>query len=216
MQIGGRIGDRIPSNYGTGVIVITDTAVGSSSLWYKANITVTESATGLESVTGGMVKHIYDEAVGSSVIAISSILAVSDSAVGSSEIAVPFQSFSIQDSAVGSEDLVMAPVVLDSAVGSASYIQEAQLTVVDSAEGIAVASVGGIKLLFQYDGTIAPGETLEIDAEDLIIELEGENVRPDLEGGFPFLFPGTVDLKYNDGETSRTVELTIEKEDKHV
>ena len=70
--------------------------------------------------------------------------------------------------------------------------------------------------LFAYLEDLEPGETLEIDAEDLAVELDGNNARKDFQGDYPFLKLGLNKFRYYDDETSRQISIEIEKNDRTI
>lgn len=218
MQIGGKVGERIPHWPGSGVTIIRDTANGSSSSWAKATVTVVGDATGSDDILSGIIKQIYDTGVGSSNISrINSSVTIVDSSSGNSSVSIPLINLSVVDNASGSSGLVSTPKITDSAVGSFNISdQTAVLVVSGQADGQELVSVGGIKDLLSYNGTIEPGETLVIDAEDLIVELGETNARKYLEGQFPIIYPRSVDIIYSDSEDSRGLEFVIKKKDKHI
>ena len=68
-----------------------------------------------------------------------------------------------------------------------------------------------------YTGTIAAGETLTIDGVEKTVDLDGTNALKDYTGNdFPVVFPGTGNIGYEDSEGSRSVKISIIREEKHI
>ena len=70
--------------------------------------------------------------------------------------------------------------------------------------------------LFEYLESLQPGETLTVNAEDLLVELDGVNARSDFDGSYPFVNPGQKLIIYADDESSRQIKLEIEKNDRTI
>ena len=68
-----------------------------------------------------------------------------------------------------------------------------------------------------YSGTIAAGETLTIDGVEKTVDLDGVNALKDYSGNdFPVVFPGTGNIGYEDSEVSRSIKISIIREEKHI
>lgn len=70
-------------------------------------------------------------------------------------------------------------------------------------------------MIFEYLGDLNPGETFVIDPETMEITVDGDPVYGKFDGDFPDILPGDTSIAYTDSETSRNVELSIVKEDRH-
>lgn len=67
-----------------------------------------------------------------------------------------------------------------------------------------------------YTGTLGAGETLEIDGTDKTVELDGSNTLKNFTGhDFPVVYPGTNNIGYEDSEASRTIKISVIREEKH-
>lgn len=79
-----------------------------------------------------------------------------------------------------------------------------------------IAEAPELTLLFDYNGSLAPGDVLEVDAEDLLVQKNSTNDRPNFEGEYVELPTGDNTIHYYDGESGREVKLEVIKEDKHI
>lgn len=86
------------------------------------------------------------------------------------------------------------------------------------AEAIVEAIGNLVAALFNYNGTIDPGEVVEIDTEELTVEDgSGNNLRKYFDGEWYQIDPETIDdLAWSDSEGSRDIEIVIEKEDRSI
>lgn len=75
-----------------------------------------------------------------------------------------------------------------------------------------------VATLFSYNGDVAPGDVVIIDTDDLTVEdATGSNLRKDFEGEWWKIDPNSKEgITWQDGETSRDIELVVEKEDRSV
>lgn len=69
---------------------------------------------------------------------------------------------------------------------------------------------------FNYNGDLAPGETVVVDAEKLEISKDGSPDYNNFDGDLIHLLPGANTITYTDSESGRTVEIEIIKADRHV
>ena len=68
-----------------------------------------------------------------------------------------------------------------------------------------------------YTGTLAAGETLIIDGVEKTVDLGGVNALKDYSGNdFPVVFPGAGNIGYEDSEGSRSIKISIIREEKHI
>ena len=68
-----------------------------------------------------------------------------------------------------------------------------------------------------YTGTIATGETLTIDGVDKTVDLDGVNALKDYTGNdFPAVFPGVGNIGYEDSEGSRSIKISIIREEMQI
>jgi phage-related protein len=65
-----------------------------------------------------------------------------------------------------------------------------------------------------YTGTLAAGKTLVIDGNDLTVENDGTNDLAHFTGDFPYIFPGTNTITYTDSAGSRTMKITVIREER--
>jgi len=86
------------------------------------------------------------------------------------------------------------------------------------AKALFKGAYGLVELLFKYTKDIAVGDKVIIDTDKLTIEKEdGTNLRKYFSGEWIQIDPDIIqDLSYSDGETDRTLELVIEKEDRSI
>lgn len=86
------------------------------------------------------------------------------------------------------------------------------------AEAIVEAIGNLVAALFDYNGTIAPGEVVEIDTDKLTVEdSSGNNLRKYFNGEWHKIDPNsTSNLAWQDGEADRDIEIVIEKEDRSI
>lgn len=69
---------------------------------------------------------------------------------------------------------------------------------------------------FTFTGTIAPGATVCIDANDFTVKNGATNAIAGFVGEFPTILPGVNSVVYTDGEGARTVTITVTKKDRKV
>ncbi len=69
-------------------------------------------------------------------------------------------------------------------------------------------------LTFTYTGTLAAGKVLVIDSNDLTVENDGTNDLAHSSGDFPFIFPGANTITYTDSAGSRTMKITVIREER--
>lgn len=68
-----------------------------------------------------------------------------------------------------------------------------------------------------YTGTIAAGEILTIDGVEKTVDLDGTNALKDYTGNdFPVVFPGTGNMGYEDSEGSRSIKISITREERQI
>jgi len=65
-----------------------------------------------------------------------------------------------------------------------------------------------------YGGTLAAGAVLTIDIEKKTAKVGVTDVRADITGAFPELYPGANVAVYTDGEVSRTVGVKVTHEER--
>lgn len=65
-----------------------------------------------------------------------------------------------------------------------------------------------------FTGTLATGDELVIDMKAMTAKLNGTNVLHLINGAFFALLPGTNQIKYQDGETVRTITIEVQKRTK--
>jgi hypothetical protein len=82
------------------------------------------------------------------------------------------------------------------------------------------SSYGGLvlsgTLTLTFSGTLAPGKTLCIDAENATVENDGVNALNDFSMIFPKISRGTNTVVYTDSEGTRSVTITVTKQDRMV
>lgn len=72
-------------------------------------------------------------------------------------------------------------------------------------------------LTLTYTGTLAAGEILEIDGNDKTVELDGVNTPKYFNGNdFPVVFPGTNNVGYEDSGGSRSMKISIIREEMQI
>lgn len=81
---------------------------------------------------------------------------------------------------------------------------------------IQIADNLGYSSLFKFLNDLQPGETLTVDAEELLVELDGVNARQNFRGQYPIIDPGGESLGYIDHESSRSIEIEIKKKDQYL
>ena len=69
---------------------------------------------------------------------------------------------------------------------------------------------------FTFSGTIAAGKTVCVDTRDYTVKNNGINAIASFTGDFPAMFPGANTVIYTDALGSRTVTITISKQDRKV
>jgi len=67
-----------------------------------------------------------------------------------------------------------------------------------------------------FTGTLAPGDELVIDMKAMTAKLNGTNVLHLINGAFFALLPGANTIKYQDGETARTITIEVQKRTKYL
>lgn len=65
-----------------------------------------------------------------------------------------------------------------------------------------------------YTGTLAAGKKLVIDGNDLTVKNDGTNDLAHFTGDFPYIFPGTNTITYTDSAGSRTMKITVIREER--
>lgn len=130
---------------------------------------------------------------------------ISDSSVVNAIITMSRMSYSVTAKANGS---IVVPTNISTAI-SQSNLLDALVSLVES-------STIGYENLADYTGDLAVDDVLEIDSEELLITKNGNNDRKNYEGNYPILQVGEETLFYFDSEGSRTVEIEIVKEDRHI
>jgi len=75
---------------------------------------------------------------------------------------------------------------------------------------------GAVRGEISISVSLAPGETLEIDTEKLLAEIENSNAMPNYTGDWPDLIPGDNVFIYSDSESSRSIEVVITKKDRFI
>jgi len=71
-------------------------------------------------------------------------------------------------------------------------------------------------LTFTYTGTLAAGKSLVIDGTDLTVENDGTNDLAHFTGDFPRIFPGANTITYTDSEGSRTMKISVTRNERSV
>jgi len=69
---------------------------------------------------------------------------------------------------------------------------------------------------FTYSGSLAAGKVLVIDSNDLTVENDGTNDLAHFTGDFPCIFPGANTITYTDSEGSRTMKITVARNERSV
>jgi len=67
---------------------------------------------------------------------------------------------------------------------------------------------------FDFTADIAIDSIVSIDTETQDVTLDGVNAVKDFSGAFFAVVPGAQDIIYSDSEGSRTVDLSITREDR--
>ena len=67
-----------------------------------------------------------------------------------------------------------------------------------------------------YSGTLAAGKALVIDGNDLTVKNDGTNDLAHFTGDFPRIFQGANTITYTDSEGSRTIKITVTREERSV
>jgi len=81
---------------------------------------------------------------------------------------------------------------------------------------LALTGTAYITQYLAYSGTIAAGEVLVIDCENMTVKLDGVNARANHSGAFPTLYAGTNELRWADDDASRTVGIEVEHEPRYL
>lgn len=82
----------------------------------------------------------------------------------------------------------------------------------------AAATAGAVRVIIdelEYSGTFADGEVIVIYTEYGSITKDSVNDFSNFSGEFWSLYPGSNSVIYEDDETSRSVNITIEHKDNH-
>jgi len=177
----------------------TDQATGSYTSSIGVSLpTLTETATGTFTLVDLLASLVVSE------------LGYGGTALHDRGIYVP-----ASDSATGSStvDALAKLLTSDQATGTIVITTDVFYQILDQAEGISTEP-SRLKELFTYLEDLAPGETLTIDAEDLLVYLDGVNTRDKYEGDFPRIDPGDVSFQYYDLESSRDIEIKVIKKDR--
>ncbi len=130
---------------------------------------------------------------------------ISSSSVATALVTMSRMSYSVTVKANGS---IVTPTNISTAISQSSFV-DALVSLIES-------STIGYENLADYSGDLAVGDVLEIDSEKLLVTKNGSNARKNYEGDYPILELGDRTLFYFDSEDSRTVEIEIIKEDKHI
>lgn len=69
---------------------------------------------------------------------------------------------------------------------------------------------------FTYSGTLAVGKILLVNAEDFTVLNDGVNAIAAFTGDFPHIYPGENEVVYTDTGGSRTMKITVTKQDRSV
>jgi len=217
MLIGGPVGSRIPQWPG-GFIRVLDAASGSTSTEIPlAQLSVVDSAVGSDSIYSTIIVRIYDNATGvTSSYSLNVSINIPDSGSGSEFVAIPRKVLFVSDSSTGSEYLEQILTVPDSAAGTSTGNLVAYPIVTDSGTGNEQILLEGFNEVFKYLGNLDPGETLEVDAEKLLVTKGSNNERPNFDGNYLKLPSGDNQIYYSDDETDRTVILEVIRKDKTI
>ena len=69
---------------------------------------------------------------------------------------------------------------------------------------------------FTFSGSLLAGKTVCIDTENRTVENDGVNALKNFTGTFPKMYPGNNTVIYTDALGSRTVAVTVTKQDRKV
>ena len=73
-----------------------------------------------------------------------------------------------------------------------------------------------IRHLITYTGDFSPGDTLEINMDNMTVRKNGINALKDIEGDFFELLEGLSEVKYSDVEGQRNIRMTVSKNDRYL
>ena len=82
--------------------------------------------------------------------------------------------------------------------------------------GPAITTETPVTQSFTYSGPLAAGKVLVIDTNDLTVENDGTNDLAHFTGDFPCIFPGANTITYIDSAGSRTMNITVTREERSV
>ncbi|MBW2632050.1 MAG: hypothetical protein JRC90_09900 [Deltaproteobacteria bacterium] len=71
-------------------------------------------------------------------------------------------------------------------------------------------------ILMEYSADLAVGARVCINANDFTVKLDGINAIDKFTGEFPYIFPVTCDVIYEDGIGARTVKIIVVRKDRHI
>ena len=67
---------------------------------------------------------------------------------------------------------------------------------------------------FTFSGSLLVGKTVCIDTKNRTVENDGVNALKNFTGTFPKIYPGNNTVKYTDAVGSRTIKITVIKQDR--
>jgi len=218
MLIGQPVGSRIPHWPGGGFVRVKDTSVGSSTIEIPlAQLSVADSAIGSTTLYSTIMVRILDNATGTtSTYSLNVSMIIPDSGAGSEVITIPKKVLFVSDSSTGTEQLRQILSIPDTASGTEVGNLIAYSTITDSGLGSEQIILEGFNKVFEYLGDLDPGETLEVDAEKLLVTKGSSNERPNFDGNYLILPSGDNQIYYSDDESGRTVILEVSKKDKTI
>jgi len=80
---------------------------------------------------------------------------------------------------------------------------------ISASSGVEIDALLYLIQVLGYTGTLASGDVMIIDCDELTITKNGTNVRKDFTGIFTMLGTGTNKMEWDDDEASRTLELSV-------